>query len=136
MTEHMSESWSRWREILSYLQTIDRPITWDDIVTGNSVDGYSIIDLTQELWSFICRHIAGHVYDRRRTYGFNIVGNGFELWRKLYREYEGTSELMHLHGQTFFWHFHSATTTENSALTLTIGSSCFRNSAMACRSHR
>ena len=62
------------------------------------MDGYPLADLAQELWSFTCRHISGHIYDRRKTYGVDIVGNGFELWRRLYRDYEGTSEIMNLNG--------------------------------------
>ena len=47
MVEHMSESLPRWREIISYIQGIDRPITRDGIITWNSVDGHPVIDLTQ-----------------------------------------------------------------------------------------
>ena len=33
-----------------------------------------------------------------KTLSVDIVGNGFELWRRLYRDYEGTSEIMNLNG--------------------------------------
>ena len=100
MPEHMSESWACWGDITSYFQTLERPIAWDDLSQGLPVDGHSVSDLSQELWSFTCRHIGGRVYERHNTFCTHISGNGFEPWRTLYLDYEGTSELIAANGQS------------------------------------
>ena len=61
--------------------------------------------LANDLWSFLLRWIGPTLYLRRTRMGPAIEGNGIELWRRLFTEYQGSDELVKLAGKTRFLEF-------------------------------
>ena len=96
----MSESWTPWRDIIDNTQNIRETITWDALRAGQPIHGFNAVELSNELWAFICRHSSGHAYNRRKTMGIDVAGHGVELWRRLYYTNECTSEMMAISGTT------------------------------------
>ena len=62
--------------------------------------GVNGMGLTNDLWSFLLRWIGPTLYLRRTRMGPSIEGNGLELWRRLFTEYQGSDELIKLAGKT------------------------------------
>ena len=53
-------------------------------------------DLSLDLWAFISKRLGITLYEKRAQLAGNMDGNGFELWRALYNEYEGGDEFVKL----------------------------------------
>ena len=99
MIDHMSERWPAWREIVAACETHKAPIGWS-IVQQMNVLGFNGTELALDLWCVLSRFLGMDLYSRRKHMSINIDGNGFELWRRLFLENEGASELVALAGKT------------------------------------
>ena len=77
-----------------------RNYTWHGVLASH---------LSADLWSFLLRWIGPTLYLRRTKMGQNIEGNGFELWRKLFLEYEGSDKLMQIAGRSKLQEFPACT---------------------------
>ena len=99
MVDHIAEEWARWRMIIRECEQQKNPINWWQ-VQSIVIDGFNGTELALDIWSFISRYIGRRLYDRRAKLGVNIEGNGFELWRRLFYDHEGSSELIALAGRT------------------------------------
>ena len=98
MLDHMTEEWPHWRRIIDAVEGFKHPISWNQ-VQATTVDTFNGTELALDLWSFLSRWIGKRLYDRRKKMGVAIEGNGFELWRKLFYDYRGSSELIALAGR-------------------------------------
>lgn len=68
-------------------------------------------DLSLDLWNFISKRLGVTLYERRVTLASDIEGNGFELWRNLFCQYEGGDEYIQLDGRTSLQHFPAMSST-------------------------
>ena len=97
--DHASEELPFWRTVLDDATSTTMPITKELLQTMDfsSVNGEQ---LSNDLWSFLLRWIGPNLYQRRTKLSQGIEGNGLELWRKLFTEYEGSGELLAPAGRT------------------------------------
>ena len=68
-------------------------------LSGLYLFGVDAASLSGDLWSFLLRWIGPTLYLRRTKMSPQIEGNGLELWRKLFTEYEGSDELVKMAGR-------------------------------------
>ena len=63
-----------------------------NVANGNRISG--------DLWGFLLRWIGPNLYLRRTKLAHDTEGNGLELWRRLFTQYEGCDERVALAGRT------------------------------------
>lgn len=93
----MSRDNHRWRGLLETLQTWQTPSTVEWLQTQSEC-GYNAWDLSQKLEAFLVEHMTDSLYRRRRQLAGGVLGNGFEMWRWLFNEFQGRSEAIKLGG--------------------------------------
>ena len=96
----MSESTGRWRELLKKTQESGGPITnayLQDIHVGLGNNAWTI---AEDLQNFLVKWFNEAMYNRRDQLcgGPDEVGNGMEVWCRLYLEFEGGLELVECGG--------------------------------------
>ena len=96
--DHASEEWPAWREILDHAERVDRVLTLEELATFD-IQGVNAAQISSDLWSFLLRWIGPKLYLRRTKMSPGIEGNGLELWRKLFSEYQGSDELVRMAGR-------------------------------------
>ena len=65
-------------------------------------------DLALDLWSFVSKRLGTTLYERRVQLAFGTEGNGVELWRRLFCDFEGGDEVVQLHGRSLLQNFKPA----------------------------
>ena len=99
LTDHAAENNHEWRDLLRYAQLQDTPIH-PNVLLGLRYGNMTGWDLALDLWGFISKRIDENTYDRRVTLAHGWEGNGFELWRRFFHDYEGGDELVQNDGRT------------------------------------
>ena len=79
----MVESWEPWRDILKASENFKGTIT-PEHVDATTHQGYAGKDLAKALWNFVSRFLGYELYTRREKIGWQIQGNGFEPWRRMF----------------------------------------------------
>ena len=97
MIDHLCRSNRRWRPLLEDLQVRHEPITKSWLL-GQSESGYTGWQLAEILEAFIVEWISDSMYRRRTQLSGGERGNGFEMWRLLYAEFQGGSSAVALGG--------------------------------------
>ena len=82
--------------------------SWIDTLTNTD-----LVCLSRGLLVFLSNHIPDSLYPRRAAIAGGEDGNGFELWRQLFLQYEGGSTLVHLQGVRSFHAFPACKKIEN-----------------------
>ena len=97
--DHLARSNTHWRTMLKSLETCTNPITrmW---LESQWTLGVNAWQLSEKLECFICTWVSDPIYNRRTQLagGEHDIGNGFEIWRKLFREHHGGAEAIQLGG--------------------------------------
>ena len=75
--------------------------------------GVNGAQIASDLWSFLLRWIGPRLYLRRTKMSHGIEGNGLELWRKLFSEYQGSDELVRMAGRAKLLDFEQCKSTKN-----------------------
>ena len=112
LTDHCADTNVYWRAILKHVQEATGVIDYYQLVRvryGNST-GW---DLALDMWSFISKRVGQTIYDKRVQLANGVDGNGFELWRALFAQYEGGDEFVKLDGRTQLQNFPEITSTNN-----------------------
>ena len=97
MIDHMCRSNRGWRRLLEELQVYTEPITKTWLI-GQFEGGYSGWQLSEMLEAFIVEWISDSMCRRRTQLSGGEKGNGFEMWRLLYSEFQGGSAAVQLGG--------------------------------------
>ena len=97
--DHAAEEWAAWRQILDHAETVGRELSMEEL-ERTTLFGVNGALLSNDLWSFLLRWIGPTLYLRRTRMGPSAEGNGIELWRRLFTEYQGSDELIKLAGRT------------------------------------
>ena len=105
--DHLSNGYYPWARVLELIERERHPMSFARMRATNHVDGVPInmCEIAQHLWSFLGMHLDNHIYMRRSQLVDGEDGNGLELLRKLYMEYEGGAEQVHLAGISRFMSF-------------------------------
>ena len=101
---HLCESTSRWRELLKKTQESDGPIVKQYLLDIHVGWGENAWTIAEHLDNFIVKFFNESMYNRRNQLcgGPEQTGNGLEMWRRLYMEFEGGSELVAYGGRKGF----------------------------------
>ena len=97
VVDHVSRDNNRWRILLDTLQSWQVPITREWLLTQTEC-GYNGWDLAVKLEGFLVEHMNDSLYRRRRQLSGGVMGNGFEMWRWLFNEFQGGSDAIKLGG--------------------------------------
>ena len=97
--DHAAEEWPIRRDILDHAANADHELTMLELEKP-TLGGLNAAHLSADLWSFLLRWVGPTLYLRRTKMGINIEGNGLELWRKLFAEFEGSDKLIQIAGRT------------------------------------
>ena len=104
LTDHCADTNAYWRAILKHIQEANAPIDYH--VLANTRYGHSTgWDLALDLWNFVSKRIGQTIYEKRTQLVHGIEGNGFELWRALFVQFEGGDEFVKLDGRTQLQNF-------------------------------
>ena len=78
----------KWRHVLEYVSKGQTPTsrTW---LRSSNVDGFNAWELSQTFESWIVDWLPISMYNRREQLAGGELGNGFELWRRLFVENKG-----------------------------------------------
>ena len=99
-----------WKLILKHAQ--EHPTVLDyDTLASMRYGQFNGWDLSLDLWNFLSKRLGIGLYEKRVQLAGNMDGNGFELWRSLYNEYEGRDEFVKLGGRTDLQNFEKITNT-------------------------
>ena len=97
--DHCAGSTVRWTGILRMCEESDGPITKAYLVSLHIGGGYSAWALAEDLEHFIVKYLSDDIYERRDAWCGAEEGNGFELDRNSFREFEGGSTLVRVGGR-------------------------------------
>ena len=95
--DHCCRSTLRWRNILEYIQVLKHPIPRSWLMQSN-LDGINGWDVATLLEAFLVDWFPKDMYRRRIPLAGGEQGNGFEMWRLLYQEYQGGTEAVEFGG--------------------------------------
>ena len=95
--DHMCRSTHLWRGILDFVAVGTIPITprW---LMNNNCHGVNAWDLSNMLEAFIVNWLPKSMYNRRAQWAGGDFGNGFEMWRRMYHEFQGGTEAVEFGG--------------------------------------
>ena len=98
--DHICRQNHRWRDVLEYTMKYPQPIVRRDLVSTN-VDNVNAWVLSTKLESWLADWFDKNLYSRRVQLagGKSETGNGFEVWRQLYRQYSGGTQIVNYGGQ-------------------------------------
>ena len=97
MTDHMCRSTQQWRQVLDFFVTGHTAIRRDWLMATNVV-GINAWELATMLEAFLVDWLPRSMYNRRTQWAGGEFGNGFEMWRRMYIEYQGGSEAVEFGG--------------------------------------
>ena len=95
--DHLCRTNRHWRHILETLQICAEPITRSWLMTQSHA-GFSGWEIAEILEAFLVEWLSDGLYRRRTQLCGGEKGNGLEMWRWLYHEYQGGSEAVMLGG--------------------------------------
>lgn len=93
--DHASEDLPHWRQVLDHAEKCQTELKIEDL-PDLTLFGVKAFQLTSDLWSFLLRWIGPTLYLGRTKLSPQIEGNGLELWRRMFSEYEGSDELIRM----------------------------------------
>ena len=70
-------------------------------------------DLSLDLWNLLSKRLGISLYKKRVQLANGVEGNGLELWRRLFADYEGGDEFTQLEGRTDLQNFKPITSSAN-----------------------
>ena len=97
IVDHLCRGNRSWRKLLDSLQTCSMPITRSWLLEQSEA-GYNGWELSEMLEGFLVDHLSDSLYRRRKQLSGGMLGNGFEMWRWLYNEFQGGSDAVNLGG--------------------------------------
>ena len=97
IVDHLCRSNRAWRKFLDALQKCPGPITKVCLSTQSEA-GYNGWELSEMLEGFLVDQLSDSLYRRRKQLSGGERGNGFEMWRWLYNEFQGGSDAVNLGG--------------------------------------
>ena len=97
MVDHFCRSTQKWRQILEYVQTGNSPIrkSW---LLDNNIEGVNAWDLSTMVESFLVDYFPRSMYNHRVQLSGGEMGNGFEMWRRLFIDFQGGSTAVEFGG--------------------------------------
>ena len=97
--DHLARKRLEYRDLLKITEAATAPITKAALQT-QQCSGVCAWAVAQKLESFIMEWVTDTIYNRRIQWagGFTEKGNGFEVWRRMHKEYHGSGDSIMLSG--------------------------------------
>lgn len=94
MVAHFCKSSTKWGVIIEAIETALSPMKKCELIAHPIGNGDNAWQVAEELYSFLGDYIGDTLFDRRlQMIGGRVEdNNGFEFWRQLFFENEGTGE--------------------------------------------
>ena len=98
MVDHFCRSTQKWRQVFEYVQTGTSAIkkSW---LLENNIEGINAWDLSTMVESFLVDYFPRSMYNRRVQLSGGEMGNGFEMWRRLFIDFQGGSTAVEFGGR-------------------------------------
>ena len=90
MVDHFCRSTQKWRQVLAYVQTGNTAITKSWLLENN-IEGINAWDFSTMVESFLVDYFPRSMYNRRVQLSGGEMGNGFEMWRRLFSDFQSGS---------------------------------------------
>ena len=103
--DHCAASTSRWRGIFRVCEESEDLITRACLESLHIGNCWSAWALAEDLDNFIVEYLHDDLYKRREAWCGGEKGNGVELYRNLFREFEGGSTLVRMGGRRIPNHY-------------------------------
>ena len=97
MVDHFCRSTQKWRQVLEYVQTGTSAIKKSSLLENN-IEGINAWDLSTMVESFLVDYFPRSMYNRRVQLSGGEMGNGFEMWRRLFIDFQGGSTVVEFGG--------------------------------------
>lgn len=96
VVDRLVECYWRWEAVLEVTMKCTTPITRQYLESIHVGFGENASPIAVDLEALLVRFFNESMYERRENLadGSKEKGNGLEMWRKLYLQYEGVSELV------------------------------------------
>ena len=90
IVDHLVECYWRWEEVLEVTMRCTHPITREYLESLHVGFGDSAWPIAVDLEAFLVRFFSESMYERRENLagGSREKGNGLEMWRDLYLQFE------------------------------------------------
>ena len=104
LTDHAAQDNANWKNLLRHCEGQVDHIEYEHLscMSFGQSTGW---DLSLDLWNFLSKKLGVDLYEKRITLAHGVEGNGFELWRRLYVDYEGGDEVVQNDGRTKLQNF-------------------------------
>ena len=97
MVDHICMNNAMWRNVLEYVE--QQPNMCLRIQTQKlDVLGVNAWELSVMLENFLCYWVSDKIYKKRKHHSGGEAGNGFEMWRRFFKEYQGGGVTVKLAG--------------------------------------
>ena len=106
--DHLMSGNLSWGRLLEVVEQQKQPLTKARLAACPGIDdaALDLVKISQLLWAFLGSHaLHNNVYERRVQLTGGEDGNGLELWRSLFQEFEGGAEQVIMAGITRFRKF-------------------------------
>ena len=97
MVDHFCRSTQRYRQLLEYVETTLAPLR-REFLLGTNVDGINAWDISTMVEAFLVDWFPRNMYNRRKQLSGGEQGNGLEMWRRLYTQYQGGADAVEYGG--------------------------------------
>ena len=105
LSEHCAESNRRWKRILENVRVAETPLTREKLMATPIGQGYTAWDLAEDFEAFIKKYIHEDLRNRFYDWTAGEDGNGFEMFRRMFQEYEGGGMLIEMGGRRILNNF-------------------------------
>ena len=99
LTDHVAKDNEHWRILLAGAQNQPHHIEprW---LVGLRFGNKTGWDLSLDLWNLISDRVNKSYYEKRIRMAYGNEGNGFELWRRFFTDFQGSDEVVQNDGRT------------------------------------
>ena len=99
LADHCAESTRRWKRILEVVRLSSTPLNKALLESTPIGQGYTAWDLSEDLEAFMKKYIHKDLRSRIFEWTGGEEGNGFEMLRRMFDEYEGGCTLVKMGGR-------------------------------------
>ena len=97
MVDHICMNNAMWRNVLEYIEK--QPVVCTRAITQTlDVLGVNAWDLSVMLENFLCYWVSDKIYKKRKHHSGGEAGNGFEMWRRFFKGFQGGGVTVKLAG--------------------------------------
>ena len=98
MTAHISSDNPKWARLLLFAQACSSPIS-PHVLLQQTYGTNNGRDLANELYNFVGKWLGATLFSQMQSMAGGVEGNGFELWRVLFKDNESGNAITESNGR-------------------------------------